>query len=168
MDGVESRVSNRIELRVIHSLTATLDAWMTVTNDGHTLSFPVHTQLGMPITVAAGGDTVTLREGRLFIHDGGRASRSTKPALKPTYGLVQYLAGTQVEAEAQDQFHVRLYVPTERYSVIWDLSARGHLPRLISLQVKGLQENAQWDVSEFGNMLLVEDFSISFPVSRTD
>jgi hypothetical protein len=56
-------------------------------------------------------------------------------------------------------------VPTERYSVIWDLSARGHLPRLITLKVKGLQNDARWDVSDVGSMLLVEDFSFSFPIN---
>jgi hypothetical protein len=166
MEGVESRASNRIELRVIHSMATTLEAWMTVTNEGHAISFPVHTQLGMPIKVTIGDDTLSLREGKLFIHDGGRTSHSAKSSKKPTYGLVQYLSGIDVEAEAQEQFRVRLYVPTERYNVIWDLAARGHLPRLISLQVKGLREDAEWDISDIGPMLLVEDFSFSFPISR--
>ena len=60
---------------------------------------------------------------------------------------------------------MKLYVPTEQYEVIWDLGARGHLPRQISLQVKGLQDDARWDISEVGTMLLVEDFSFSFPIS---
>jgi hypothetical protein len=165
MDGVESRVSNRIELRVIHSKATTLGAWMTVSNEGHAISFPVHTQLGMPIKITVGDDALSLREGKLFIHDGGRASHSGKSAKKPTYGLIQYLSGIDVDAEAQEQFHVRLYVPTERYKVIWDLAARGHLPQLISLQVKGLQGDAEWNVSDVGRMLLVEDFSFSFPIS---
>lgn len=164
MDSVVSGASNRIELRVIHSMATTLGAWMTVTKDGHAISFPVHTQLGMPITVCVGDGTLSLREGKLFLHDGGRAAHSGKSTKKPTYGLIQYLSGIEVEAEAQEQFHVRLYLPTERYDTMWDLAARGHLPRLISLQVKGLQADAQWDVSESGPMLLVEDFSFSFPI----
>ena len=165
MDGVETRVLNRIELRVIHSMTTLLDAWMTVSNEGHAISIPVHTQLGLPITVTVGDDAVSLREGRLFIHDGGNASRSAKSKKNPTYGLVHYLSGIAVEAEAREQFHVRLYVPTERYNILWDLGARGHLPRLISLQVKGLQDDAHWDVSDVGAMLLVEDYSFSYPIS---
>ena len=165
MDGVESKASNRIELRVRYSLATTLDAWMTVSQQGQAISIPVHTQLGMPITVTVDDDTFPLHEGKLFIHDGGRTSHSAKSTKKPTYGLVQYLSGIEAEAEIQEQFHVRLYVPTERYNVIWDLSARGHLPRLISLQVKGLQGDAQWNVSEAGTMLLVEDFSFSFPIN---
>lgn len=165
MNGVEARVSNRIELRVIHSMATMLDAWMTVSNEGHAISIPVHTQLGLPITVSVGDDTVSLREGRLFVHDGGRGAQSAKSKKKPTYGLVHYLSGIEVEAEAREQFHVRLYVPTERYDILWDLGARGHLPRLISLQVKGLQDDVRWDVSEVGAMLLVEDYSFSFPIS---
>jgi hypothetical protein len=165
MGDVESKVSNRIELRVTHSMATTLGASMTVSNEGHAISFPVRTQLGMPITVSVGDDTFSLHNGILFIHDGGHASHSAKSTKKRTYGLVQYLARTEAEAEAQEQFHVKLYVPTERYNVIWDLSARGHLPRLISLQVKGLQDDARWDVSNVGAMLLVEDFSLSFPIA---
>jgi hypothetical protein len=152
----------------MHSLATTLDAWMTVNREGHVISFPVHTQLGLPTRVSVGDETLTLREGKLFVHDGGRPSRSAKATMKPSYGLVQYLSGTPVEADAREQFHVRLYVPTDRYNVLWDLSARGHLPRLISLQVKGLQDDAQWDVAEVGSMLLIEDFSFSFPVGAGD
>ena len=165
MDDVKSRASNRIELRVVHSMATTLDAWMTVTNEGHAISFPVHTQLGMPITASHGDDTLSLREGKVFIHDAGHTPHYAKSTKKPTYGLVHFLSGVEVEAEAQEQFHVRLYVPTERYNVLWDLAARGRLPRLISLQVKGLDADAQWDVSDAASMLLIEDFSFSFPVN---
>lgn len=165
MDGVESKASNRIELRVLHSMATALDALMTVSNEGHAISFPVRTQLGMPIMASVGDDTFSLHDGKLFIHDGGRTSHSAKSTKKPTYGLVHYLSGTEVDAEAHEQFHVKLYVPTERYNVIWDLGARGHLPRLISLQVKGLRGDAQWDVTDVGNMLLVENFSFSFPIN---
>lgn len=165
MERVESKASNRIELRVIHSMATALGAWMTVSNDNHAISLPVHTQLGMPIMVSVGDGTLPLREGKLFVQDGGRAARAAKSAKKPTYGLVQYLTGTEVDAEAKEQFHVRLYVPTERYDIMWDLAARGHLPRLISLQVKGLNGDSVWDVAETGGMLLVEDFSFSFPIS---
>lgn len=54
--------------------------------------------------------------------------------------------------------------PTERYNVISDMTARGHLPRLISLQVRGLQSGAEWDVSDVGSMLLVKAYSFSFLV----
>jgi hypothetical protein len=165
MDSVESKTSNRIELRVLHSMATLADAWMTVNNEGHAISFPVRTQLGMPITITVDDDTLSLRDGKLFIHDGGRAAHSAKSTKNTTYGMIHYLAGTDIEAEAREQFHVKLYVPTERYNVIWDLGARGHLPRLISLQVRGLQEDSQWDVSEVGNMLLVEDFSFRFPIN---
>jgi hypothetical protein len=165
MGDVESKASNRIELRVTHSMTTALSAWMTVSKEGHAISLPVRTQLGMAITVSVGDDTFSLHNGKLFIHDGGRASHSAKSSKERTYGLVHYLAITEADAEAQEQFHVKLYVPTERYSVIWDLSARGHLPRLITLKVKGLQNDARWDVSDVGNMLLVEDFSFSFAIN---
>jgi len=104
-----------------------------------------------------------LHEGKLAIHDGGQSA--AKMSKKPSYGLVQYQANPDLEMEGQEQFQVRLYVPTDEYSVIWDLAARGHLPRAISLQVKGLQGDTEWDVGEVGTMLLVEDFSFTFPIS---
>lgn len=163
MDSVESRASNRIELRVIQSMATSLDALMTVNSEGRAISIPVHTQLGLPIKITIDDDTLSLREGKLFIQDSGRAS--AKSAKKATYGLVQYLSGNDLEAECQEQFHVRLYVPSERYDVIWDLAARGHLPRLVSLQVKGLHGDAEWDLADVGSMLLIEDYSFSFPVN---
>jgi hypothetical protein len=45
------------------------------------------------------------------------------------------------------------------------MGARGLLPRQISLQVMGLQADAQWNIDDAGTMLLVEDFSFSFPVN---
>jgi len=165
MDDVEARVSNRIELRVVHALASTLDAWMTVSSEGHAISVPVRTQLGMPITVTIGDNTLALHEGKLFIHDGGGAPHAATSTKKRTYGLVHYLARPEVKSETHEQFHVKLFVPTDQYRVIWDLGARGHLPRLISLQVKGLHGNAEWDVSDVGSMLLIEDFSFSFPIS---
>jgi hypothetical protein len=163
MDTVESRASNRIELRVLQSMATSLDALMTVNNEGRAISFPVHTQLGMAIKVSVGGESLSLREGKLFIQDVGRTA--PKSSKKATYGLVHYLSGIDLEAECQEQFHVRLYVPSQRYDVIWDLAARGHLPRLVSLQVKGLDSDAEWDVSNIGSMLLIEDYSFSFPVN---
>lgn len=166
MDSVATKTSNRIELRVIHSIATSLDAWMTVSNEGHAISFPVRTQLGMPLMVITGDDTVSLRQGKLFINDSGHTSSPTKSTKKkPTYGLIHYLSGIAVDSDAQDQFHVKLYVPTEKYNMIWDLGARGLVPRLISLQVKGLQGDSQWDVADIGNMLLVEQFSFSFPIN---
>lgn len=161
-DSVATRDTNRIELRVVQTFTATPDAWITVSNEAHVINFPVQTQLGVPIRAVVGHDTVTLREGKLFIHDAGRATaRITK---KPSYGLVRYHTGVDVEMEAREQFHARLYVPSERYREIWDLAARGRLPRLISLQVKGLEDDGEWHVDETGNMLLIEEFSFSFPI----
>jgi len=165
MESVVSRTSNRIELRVVHSITTSLDAWMTVSNEGHAISYPVRTQLGMPLTAIVGDDAVSLRHGKLFISDAGHAPRATKSSRKKTtYGLVHYLAGDDIDSEAQEQFHVKLYVPTEQYEMIWDMGARGNLPRLISLQVRGLQDDSQWDIADVGTMLLVEDFSFSFPI----
>jgi len=138
---------------------------MTVTNEGHAISFPVQTQLGLPIkAIVDDDDPILLRDGKLFLHDGGPSSEKSA---KPSYGLVQYVPGGNVEgeAQAQEQFRVRLYVPTERYTMMWELAARGLLPRLISLQVKGLQGDTEWDIAEVGPMLLVEDFSFSFPIS---
>lgn len=138
------------------------DAWITVTNEGQVIRVPVRTQLGAPIKAIVGGNTIMLREGTLFVHDGGQSA--ARMAKKPSYGLVQYHASTDVEMESQEQFQVRLYVPTKEYGAIWDLAARGRLPRLISLQVKGLQGDAEWDVSDIGAMLLIEDFSFSFSI----
>jgi len=164
MESVDIKSSNRIELRVIHAAATMLDAWMTVTNEGHAITYPVQTQLGYPIRAIVEDETVLLREGRLFIHDGGPASDK---AVKPSYGLVQYIATSHVEAEsvAQEQFRVRLYIPTDRYALMWDLAARARMPRLSSLQVKGLQADTEWNIAGAGPMLLVEDFSFSFPIS---
>lgn len=162
MDSVQSRTSDRIELRVVQSTPTALDSWMTISNEAHVLSFPVHTQLGMPIKAIVGHDTVSLREGKLFIHDGGRTS--AKVSKKPSYGLVLYNANVDVDMEAREQFHVRLYIPTERYNEIWDLAARGHLPQLITLQVKGLEGDAEWNVTDSSSLLLIEEFSFSFPI----
>lgn len=162
MDSVATRVSNRIELRVVHSIAITSDAWMTVGNDTHVLSIPVQTQLGMPIKAIVDHETLTLREGKLFIHDGGRSpARVSKP---PTYGLVRYNAHPEVEMEAREQFHVRLYVPSDRYREVWDLAAHGRVPRQISLQVRGLEGDGDWNVDDSGNMLLIEEYSFSFPI----
>jgi hypothetical protein len=165
MDDVESRTSSWIELRVIHSAATTHDAWMVVTSDAHTINFPVHLQLGTSLTAVVGSDNIPLREGKLFVHDSGSAPRAAKTAKKPSsYGLVHYVPTTGAEGEAQEQFHVKLYMPSDKYRAIWELCAQNHLPRRISLQVKGLHGDAQWDVAETGKMLLVEDFSISFPI----
>lgn len=164
MESVVSRTSNRIELRVIHSMATSLDAWMTVSNDGHDISFPVRTQLGLPISVITEHDTISLRQGKMFIYESRHPSKSAKSAKKPNFGVVHYRTGIEVDAEGQDQFHVKLYVPTEKYKMIWDLGSRGLLPRLISLQVKGLQDDSRWDIADVGTMLLVEDFSFSFPI----
>jgi len=168
MVSVSSRVSNRIELRVIHSAATSFDALMTVSTEGQAISFPVRTQLGMPLSVIVGDDTAALRHGQLFIYDAGHVSKSPKSqksSKKPTYGLIRYLSGFEVDSEAQVQFDVKLYVPTEKYNTIWDMGARGHLPQLISLQVMGLQGDAQWDIDDVGTMLLVEDFSFSYPIN---
>jgi hypothetical protein len=163
MESTESKTANRIDLRVVQSPGTPPDAWMTVTNEGHVIRVPVRTQLGAPIKAIVNDKTITLREGRLFIHDGGQSA--AKVSKKPSFGLVQYHASVDVEREGQEQFEVRLYVPTKEYGVIWDLAARGRLPRQISLQVKGLQGDSEWDVSDVGTMLLIEDFSFSFPIS---
>jgi hypothetical protein len=168
MESVASRTSNRIELRVTHSAVTSLDALLTVSTEGQAISFPVRTQLGMPLSVIVGDDNVFLHHGMLFIYDAGHVSRSPKSAKstkKPTYGLIRYLSGIEVESEAQAQFDAKLYVPTEKYNTIWDMGARGLLPRQISLQVMGLQADAQWNIDDVGTMLLVEDFSFSFPVN---
>lgn len=168
MDSVLSRTSNRIELRVIHSMATSLDALMTVSTEGRAINFPVRTQLGMPLSVIVGDDTVSLRHGQLFLYDAGHVSKSpksAKSAKKPTYGLIRYLPGIEVDSEAQVQFDVKLYVPTEKYNTIWDMGAHGHLPQQISLQVMGLQGDAQWDIDDVGTMLLVEDFAFSYPIN---
>jgi hypothetical protein len=170
MDSVSSRTSNRIELRVIHSSATSSDALMTVGTEGQAISLPVRTQLGMPLSVSVGDNVVLLRHGKLFIYDSGHASKSSKPtksSKKPTYGLIHYLSDIDVDSEAQVQFSVKLYVPTEKYNTIWDMGARGRIPREISLQVMGLQGDAQWDVNDVGTMLLVEDFSFSYPIDAT-
>ena len=167
MESVSSRTSNRIELRVVHSAATSLDAIMTVSTEGQAISLPVRSQLGMPLSVSVGDDVVSLRHGRLFIYDSGHVSKSpksAKSAKKATYGLIHYLSGNEVDTEALVQFDVKLYAPTEKYNTIWDLGARGNLPREISLQVMGLQGDAQWDITDVGSMLLIEDFSFSYPI----
>jgi hypothetical protein len=162
MESVTVKDWNRVELRVIRSMATMSDAWMTVGNDGHAISYPVRTQLGMPLTVIDGDDTVTLRYGKLFINETNRVARPAKSAKKPTFGFIHYLADVEVDAEAQEQFHAKLHVPTEEYNRLWELGTRGRMPRLIQLQVRGLQSDGQWDISDTGTMLLVEDFSFSF------
>lgn len=167
MESVSSRTSNRIELRVIHSAATSLDSMMTVSTEGQAISLPVRTQLGLPLSVIVGDDTVSLRYGQLFIYDAGHVSKSPKSAKstkKPTYGLIHYLSGIEVDTEAHVQFDVKLYVPSEKYNTIWDMGARGHLPQQISLQVMGPQGDAQWDINDVGTMLLIEDFSFSYPI----
>ncbi len=165
MEGVVSRTSNRIELRVIHSTATTFDALMTVSTEGQAISLPVRTQLGMPLSVIIGDDTVALRHGQLFLYDGGHASKSPKSAKKPTYGLIHYLSGNEIDTEALVQFDVKLYVPSEKFNTIWNMGAQGNLPREISLQVMGLQGDAQWDLGDVGTMLLIEDFSFSYSIN---
>ena len=165
MPGVVSKTSSRVELRITHSVTTSLDSWLTVSNEARAISYPVRTQLGMPLSIIVGNDTVSLRHGKLFINDAGHPPKSSKSAKKPTFGMIHYLANVDVDSEAQEQFHVKLYVPTDKYNMIWDLGARGLLPRLIQLQVKGLQGDARWDLADVGSMLLVEDFSFSFPIA---
>lgn len=164
MEGVASRTSNRVELRVVHTMATAMDAWMTVGNEGHVISYPVRTQLGMPLSVVLRDEMISLRHGKLFIHDSGHAMHSAKSKKKQTYGMIHYLANVEIDSEAQEQFHVKLHVPTDRYKMIWELGSRGGLPRLISLQVRGLQGDSRWDVADVGSMLLVEDFSFSFPI----
>jgi hypothetical protein len=165
MESVVSKSSNRIELRVVHSLTTALDAWMTVSHEGQVISCPVRTQLGAPLSVIVGDNTISLRHGKLFLYDGGQVSPPGKSAKKKqTYGLVHYLANVDVDLETQEQFHVKLYLPTESYKTIWDMGSRGNLPRLIQLQVKGLRDDSQWDITDVGAMLLVDDFSFSYAI----
>jgi hypothetical protein len=165
MESVVSRVTNRIELRVVHSISTSLDAWMTVDNEGHDISFPVRTQLGMSIPVITERDTLSLRQGKMFVFESRHAPKSGRAEKKkPSYGVVHYRAGVDVDAEGVEQFHVKLYLPTERYDRLWELGSRGLLPRLIALRVKGLQDDGAWDVSNVGPMLLVEEYSFSFPI----
>lgn len=167
MEGVVSRTSNRIELRVIHSTVTTSEALMTVSTEGQVISLPVRTQLGMPLSVSVGDDIASLHHGNLFIYDSGHASKpskSSKSTKKPTYGLIHYLSGIEGDAESAVQFDVKLYVPSEKFTTIWDMGARGHLPRGISLQVMGLHGDARWNINEIGTMLLIEDFSFSYPI----
>jgi hypothetical protein len=167
MESVATRASNRIELRVIQSMATTFDAFMTVSTEGQAISFPVRTQLGMPLSVNIGDDSVSLRHGKLFIYDAGhvlKAPKSVKSRKKPTYGLIRYLSGIEVESEAQVQFDVKLYVPSDKYTALWDMCARGLLPREISLQVMGLHADSQWDTNDVGTMLLIEDFTFNYPI----
>jgi hypothetical protein len=160
IEAVMSR--NRIELRVIRSMVTLADAWMTIGNEGHAISYPVRTQLGMTLSVIDGDDIVSLRYGRLIINDGGRSARPARSTKKPTFGMIHYLANLDVDKEAQERFQVKLHVPTEEYEKLWELGSRGNIPRTIQLQVRGLQSDGQWDLSETGSMLLIEDFSFSF------
>ena len=140
---------------------------MTVGTDGQVISFPVRTQLGMPLSVSVGDDVVSLRHGQLFIYDAGTSSKlpkSAKPAKRPTYGMIRYLSGVEVDSDAHVQFDVKLYVPSDKYITMWDMSARGQMPQQIMLQVMGLQSDAQWDTNDVGTMLLIEDFSFSYPI----
>ena len=167
MESVATRASNRIELRVVNSTATSSDALMTVSTEGQAISLPVRTQLGMPLSVVVGDGTIALRHGKLVIYDAGnvpKPPKSAKSTKKPTYGLIHYLSGNEVDTEALVQFDVKLYVPSEKYSTIWDMGARGNLPREISLQVMGLQADAQWDIGSVGTMLLIEDFSFSYPI----
>jgi hypothetical protein len=143
-------------------MATTSDAWMTIGNEGRAISYPVRTQLGMPLSVVDGDDTYSLRYGKLFVNDGGRITRPARPAKKPTFGFIHYLGDLEVDQEAQEQFHVKLHVPTAEYEKLWEMGSRGNLPRLIELQVKGLQSDGQWVISDTGTMLLIEDFSFSF------
>jgi len=168
MESVSSRTSNRIDLRIVHSAATSSEALMTVSTEGQAISFPVCTQLGMPLSVCVGDDIVSLRHGKLFIYDAGlvpKPPKSAKSMKKQTYGLIHYLSGIEVDTEAKVQFDVKLYVPTEKYNTIWDMGAHGNLPREISLQVMGLQGDAQWDIHDVGSMLLIEDFSFSYPIN---
>jgi hypothetical protein len=153
---------NRVELRVLRSTATLSDAWMSIGTEGQAISYPVRTQLGMSLTVIDGESTVTLRYGRLIVNDSGRGARSPKSAKKATYGFIHYLADVEIEAEAQERFLTKLHVPTEEYERLWELSSRGNVPRSVLLQVKGLQSDGQWDISETGSMLLIEDYSFSF------
>jgi hypothetical protein len=153
---------NRIEFRVLRSSATLSDAWMTIGTEGHAISYPVRTQLGMTLSVIDGDATVTLRYGRLIVNDAGRNTRSARSAKKPTYGFIHYLADIEVDQEAQERFLAKLHVPTEEYDRLWELSTRGSMPRTVLLQVKGLQSDGQWDISDTGSMLLVEDYSFSF------
>jgi hypothetical protein len=167
MESVSSRTSNRVELRVLHSAATSSDSVMTVSTEGQVISLPVRTQLGLPLSVSVGDEVVSLHHGQLLIYDSGHVSKSPKSpksSKKPTYGLIHYLSGNEIDTEALLQFDVKLYVPTEQYNTIWDMSARGHLPQQISLQVMGLRGNAQWDIHDVGPMLLIEDFSFSYPI----
>jgi hypothetical protein len=167
MESVISRTSNRIELRVIHSTATSSEALMTVSTEGQVISLPVRTQLGMPLSVSVGDDIASLRHGNLFIYDSGhvsKSSKSPKSTKKPTYGLIHYLSGIEVDSDAEVQFDVKLYVPAEKYTTIWDMGARGHLPRGISLQVMGLHADTRWDINKVGTMLLIEDFSFSYSI----
>ena len=161
MDSVATRSSNRIELRVIQSMATSYDAMMTVNTEGQVISIPVRSQLGAPLSVLIGSETITLRHGKLYIYDAGRTPKSTR---KPTFGRIRYLAGIEVDAEAQVQFDVKLYIPSDKYITLWDMGTRGLLPREISLQVMGLQGDALWDVNEGGGLLMIEDFSFGYPI----
>jgi hypothetical protein len=162
MESATATARNRVELRIVRSMATMSDAWMTLGNSGRSISFPVRTQLGMPLSVIDGDDTVSLRYGRLVINDSGHVHRSSKAGKKPTFGLIHYLADYEVDQEAQERFLVKLHVPTEEYDRLWELGSRGNMPRMLQLQVKGLLSDGQWDVAESGNMLLVEDYTFSF------
>jgi hypothetical protein len=162
MESTLAMTRNRVELRIIHSMATMSDAWMTVGNSGNGMSYPVRTQLGMPLTVIDGDDTVTLRYGRLFVNESSHATRSSKSTKKPTFGFIHYLADYDVEQEAQERFHVKLHIPTDEYAKLWELASNGNMPRMLQLQVKGLQSDGQWDIADSGTMLLVEDFTFSF------
>jgi hypothetical protein len=162
MESAVITTRNRVELRIVRSLATMADAWMNIGNSGRSISFPVRTQLGMPLTVIDGDDTVSLRYGRLTISESGHYAHSAKPAKKPNFGFLHYLAYYDVDQEAQERFEVKLRVPTPDYDRLWEMGARGNMPRMLQLQVKGLLNDGQWDLTETGSLLLIEEFNFSY------
>lgn len=144
---------------------------MTVGSEGQAINFPVRTQLGMPLTVIVGDDEVMLRHGKLILFDGGLAHQMPKKfssVKKPTFGLIHYLAGIDIDSESQVRFDVKLYLPSEKYKIIREMGMHGNTPQEISLHVIGLQADARWDIGDVGAMLLVEDFAFSYPMNTQE
>lgn len=164
MSDTDARFSGRLELRVIHSAATLHDAWMVVVSDAHTINFPVHLQLGKTLTAIVDDSEIALREGRLYLYDSGAETGTGKSGKKPSFGVVHYLGVTPAEGESLEQFHVKLYLSSGKFRELWELCAHHHLPRLITLQVKGFNSDMNWDVDATGQVLLVEDFMISLPV----
>jgi hypothetical protein len=164
MEDMDTRFSGRLELRVIHSASTLHDAWVVVTGDAHTINFPVHLQLGKTLTALVDDSEVGLREGRLFVYDSGAAPQAASTGRKPSFGVVHYLGVMPAEGESLEQFHVKLYLPPEKFRELWELCAHHHLPRMITLQVKGFNSESNWDIAATGQVLLVEDFMISLPI----